>query len=964
MLKTSLFSFILLLTVLMAEGQRYSFKNYTTHDGLVQTDITDIKQDKKGNIWIGTNGGISIFDGKKFMNYDDNDLLQSLRINALLCDSAGIMWIATRNGLLKYDNSFKVVFKPNAAHNNLVTCLTTNSQNLLLFVCNNEIYQVKNNRVEKYPVMDLGAPIMFVAFDRDDNLWIVTTRLDIYKKNLHHITRIRTPFTEEDRKSGLGMIRILGKEGANPYFVTNFGTFGVKDDCLHYFSEQRPAFRNAKIGAAVYVLEQDDSTSWVGGTVGLSKLVGDRYNRYTKDNGFCDNSVSCLFTDRENNLWVGCTYNGVYKLSNEALFHLQPDNESIDLRHISGIAPLNVNKALLATWGKGLFLLDGDSVSRIPFPDPRIRYVTSMVSMPDYTYIGWFGPGIWKMNNRTFAMNMVPNFARKEAVGRMSRVPGGFLVTTLNSTCYLTDENFNVKLSIKLGEEYGVVVLKDKIYQVSPFGQVDQLNNHLKVIKRNLFPEISSRITDITCFRDNFLVGTFGQGLFMYNQWGKLVGKMDKKSGLNTNIVTSLLVDGGRLFIGSNLGLIRADLPELKNIKAFKESEGMFNWECRGEGLKKLANGAIVVATTNGPYLYYPDSDMTGQFTSAVLSIAGISYGENAEKHFAFSSLNPMLNLEQPIAYNDNQVVITLNGVSHRNPDGIFYHYQLTGRDSMWTTTTDPVIKFDHLTPGDYRFKAFLSVGNFTSKQQMMDFTIERPLSGKLWFQVLLIVFLSVMCFLLLTIGNRIYQKYIQARMMNKLEADMAMKQQLTVQSISFAQQSYKGLTGVLKTAAKEKQMGELVPVFLKDVSRRIELLWKKETVSLQEFHHYFDELLTDYKAGSKVYHKIAADERPIPIPDTFQLLHVFSLYLFIGLYENGSAVFSLDSENKSNGQLLLRFYKMNRDHSTTRLSNYNFLKEAVDNHRSNGVTMDIIENLEYGNMLIAELNLKNENQL
>ena len=38
-------------------AQSYSFKNYTTNDGLVQTDITDIKQDKGGNIWIGTNGG-------------------------------------------------------------------------------------------------------------------------------------------------------------------------------------------------------------------------------------------------------------------------------------------------------------------------------------------------------------------------------------------------------------------------------------------------------------------------------------------------------------------------------------------------------------------------------------------------------------------------------------------------------------------------------------------------------------------------------------------------------------------------------------------------------------------------------------------------------------------------------------------------------------------------------------------
>ena len=50
-------------------AQSYAFKHITTNDGLVQTDVTDIKQDKKGNIWIGTNGGLSVFDGKRFTRF-------------------------------------------------------------------------------------------------------------------------------------------------------------------------------------------------------------------------------------------------------------------------------------------------------------------------------------------------------------------------------------------------------------------------------------------------------------------------------------------------------------------------------------------------------------------------------------------------------------------------------------------------------------------------------------------------------------------------------------------------------------------------------------------------------------------------------------------------------------------------------------------------------------------------------
>ncbi|RYF77422.1 MAG: hypothetical protein EON98_16415, partial [Chitinophagaceae bacterium] len=509
---------------------------------------------------------------------------------------------------LKYENGFEVAFKPNAGHDNVVSCLSSNSQNLLLFVCNGQVYQIRNRKIEKFPLKkELQKNIMFVAFDREDNLWIVTDDLSIHKKALDQYTVIRTLFTDKEKKMGLGIIKLLGKEGPVPYIVTNFGTFWVSGDSLRYFVEQYPAFGKARVGAATYVLERNDSTVWVGGTVGFSKVSESTFSRYAKDNGFCDNSVSCLFTDKERNLWVGCTYNGVYKLG---------------MRHVMDIKPVSSAKTLVGTWGKGLYLFNGDTVKKVKLPDPAIRYITNLLPVGGYTYIGWFGNGIWKLNNRTLEVKPVPGFANGEAVDRMFRTSGNLVVQTLNGTCYLTDENFAVKTSVKLPEDYTVLVLKDKIYRLSPFGEVDVLDSRLQVARKNIFPEVSSRITDITCFRDNFLVGTFGQGLFLYNQGGKLVKKLDKRTGLNTNIVTSLLVDGNQLFIGSNLGLIRTELPDIRHCKLFMESEGMFNWECRQGGLKKLPNGSIMIATTNGPYIYYPGNDPSGEFTSGTLSIA------------------------------------------------------------------------------------------------------------------------------------------------------------------------------------------------------------------------------------------------------------------------------------------------------------------------------------------------------
>lgn len=343
------------------------------------------------------------------------------------------------------------------------------------------------------------------------------------------------------------------------------------------------------------------------------------------------------------------------------------------------------------------------------------------------------------------------------------------MVQTLDNTCYLTDYGLRIKKTIRLDDNRYVVVVKEKIYQVNSVGQVDLLDDELKPVRKNIFPEITSRITQIIGYRDQFLIGTFGQGLFVYNAWGKLLRRLDKKNGLQTNIVTSLLVDGNQLYIGSNLGLMKAGLPELRNTKMFTENEGMFNWECRTDGLLKLSNGGILISTTNGPYLYHPAKDPAQQTASAVLTVADIRYGENGDGQPAFSPYNRQIHLSKTIDYKNRNITITLSGVSQRNPDGIQYHYQLGGYDSMWVTTADPVLVFNDLSPGDYRLRAYLSVGSFQSKPMLLTFSIGKPLSGQLWFQLLLVLFLSLLCWVLLTIGNRIYQKYIQTRMVGKL---------------------------------------------------------------------------------------------------------------------------------------------------------------------------------------------------
>src|ERR1700744_1758321 len=79
--------------------QKYNFVNWTVEDGLIQSQASCICQDHYRQLWIGTQGGISKFDGKKFTGYSVQEGLPANAVNVMACDSAGNLWIGTNYGI-------------------------------------------------------------------------------------------------------------------------------------------------------------------------------------------------------------------------------------------------------------------------------------------------------------------------------------------------------------------------------------------------------------------------------------------------------------------------------------------------------------------------------------------------------------------------------------------------------------------------------------------------------------------------------------------------------------------------------------------------------------------------------------------------------------------------------------------------------------------------------------------------
>ena len=64
-----------------------------------------IHEDRRDNIWIGTESGISYYNEKLFQTFDIKNGLTNNNINTIFEDKKGTIWIGTRASLCYYDPS-------------------------------------------------------------------------------------------------------------------------------------------------------------------------------------------------------------------------------------------------------------------------------------------------------------------------------------------------------------------------------------------------------------------------------------------------------------------------------------------------------------------------------------------------------------------------------------------------------------------------------------------------------------------------------------------------------------------------------------------------------------------------------------------------------------------------------------------------------------------------------------------
>jgi sugar lactone lactonase YvrE len=155
-----------------------SKKKFTTSDGLISNSVKAIAVDRLGFKWIGTDKGVSQFDGKRtWVTYDYSDGLPSNRINCIVVDSEDNLWFGTDLGLAFFDRkNFRVRTTRNGLPHNNVTSIAIDARGVFWIGTAGGLLRKEGDSERVFTTSD-GLPsdyVTSVAVDGRWNIWVGT----------------------------------------------------------------------------------------------------------------------------------------------------------------------------------------------------------------------------------------------------------------------------------------------------------------------------------------------------------------------------------------------------------------------------------------------------------------------------------------------------------------------------------------------------------------------------------------------------------------------------------------------------------------------------------------------------------------------------------------------------------------------------------------------------------------------
>jgi signal transduction histidine kinase/ligand-binding sensor domain-containing protein/CheY-like chemotaxis protein len=737
------------------------FEHLTMRDGLSQSTVMSILQDRQGYLWLATESGLDRYDGYAIREYrrerGSEDGLASDYIWKIAEDAKGDLWLATvGGGVARWERASDrfQLFRhdpqdPHSLASDTARTLLIDAQGRVWIGTDRhglDVLDPGTGRVRHYRHRDgeprsLAADAVFAVHqDRAGRIWIGTDNgLSRYEPATddfsHHPLNTK-------QSSKPARIRAISDDHAGALWIGTLdsGLFRLDPQTgeVESFSHDPRVPGSLSHNRVLAILEDDEQRLWVGTSDGLNlfdprsrRFV--RYGRNADDpHSLRDDDIMSLYQDRGGVLWVGTRAGGAshWNPSGWAMGHYS----SPLLRNtaVNAFADDGAGTVWVGTMD-GLVQIDTRNVreqrydrmsSRLPLNDDRV-----MALLCDRSSVLWIGTMSGGLQRFEPARGTLRSY-RHEPDDPATLPADGVMAL-------YEDRRGDVWVGTFGG---GLAHIDRATGRVSryPHGGVDGLSN----------PRASAIVEDT---HGNLWIGTIGGGLNLLERssgrfyhyrrndrdphsladdtvyalhvdsngelWvGTAGGGLDRVIGsseeplavrfenqssvsnLPSQVIYGIQPDmEGRLWLSTNNGLVRFD-PRDRSIALFHEAHGLQAEEFNFNAHYRGRDGTLYFGGNNGFNAFLPaDTTPAAPPPQVVLTSVGV-LGRNIP-----AADLPRRNKPLELAYDDRLVTFVFSALDFTSPANNRYQYRLDGFDSDWIDAgTLHQATYTNLDPGEY----------------------------------------------------------------------------------------------------------------------------------------------------------------------------------------------------------------------------------------------------------------------
>lgn len=715
------------------EGQDYSTRHFNPEKGLDGTYVYITIEDSVGYKWVGTDYGLSRFDGLNFETIDRNDSTETNFPTAAVNTKNGKILFGYFSGTIKEFNGseLKTIYAPGDNSISIKEIVVGEKGIVWALTQNDGIIKITDNKAIMMKVDALIDKKSNSLICQSNKLFVGTNEgLIIFQTDENEIPR---HYGQVDLLEGQSVQSISKRIEGDAYWIgtNNNGIFELKindinSDHMETMVTQLGFLQNLSV---VSIGETKNKDLWVATKhKGLIKIDFNYDNKkpvqfsyMNKNTGFPGNQTSTIFIDRDNAVWVGTIGDGLVQVSKKAVIFY--NFEKFKARSINCISGNNKHEFFFGT-DIGMIKASNegirDSLSFRLIEDSNIRNqnVTAIYSDPKgKVYFSLKGSGLYTADSDFKKVSKL-NFNHEAKRIRIKQIVqdknkdlwlsvlhnGIFVIDTLGNikehyattTGFFHNEIYHIHIDSKGNKWFashgaGLAVMK-------PDGKIDYLT------KNGTFP--ARDINDISEDEmGNIWIGTYGNGLYEYD--GKDFHRFSDENGLLNNYCNSVISDrNSHIWVSHRLGLSRID--EYTNaISTIEEKDGLPVGEFIFNSVYRDLDHNIWLGNRNGvTFLNTPDEMFEPKMMETI--ITDIKIDHKSTDLYQFSSdekRTGKIPAHMTFPYEHNNLTFEYIAINLKKPNSNLYQFKLDGYDQEWSPVTKTnSISYTNLDAGKYVF--------------------------------------------------------------------------------------------------------------------------------------------------------------------------------------------------------------------------------------------------------------------